>query len=175
MKILSATLRDIPLIRQIAEEAFPATYRNILSKEQIDYMMEWMYSEQSLRRQMKEEAHAYFILFDESSAPCGYVSIRPEKERLYHLEKIYLLPSYQGKGYGTLLFSHAVDYVKGHCPGNAPVGIELNVNRHNPAYLFYRKMGMIQVREGDFEIGNGYYMNDYIMRLEVRREIPYTI
>ena len=28
-------------------------------------------------------------------------------------------------------------------------------------------MGMRKLREGDFPIGNGYYMNDYIMGLEI--------
>ena len=45
--------------------------------------------------------------------------------------------------------------------------IELNVNRQNLALGFYRRMGMRIDREGDFDIGNGFYMNDYIMRLEL--------
>jgi hypothetical protein len=28
-------------------------------------------------------------------------------------------------------------------------------------------MGMTKVDEGDFPIGNGYYMNDYIMGMEI--------
>jgi hypothetical protein len=28
-------------------------------------------------------------------------------------------------------------------------------------------MGMKKLREGDFPIGNGYYMNDFIMGLEI--------
>ena len=38
--IVKATTEDIPVIRQLAEQAFPDTYREILSPEQIDYMME---------------------------------------------------------------------------------------------------------------------------------------
>ena len=30
-----------------------------------------------------------------------------------------------------------------------------------------RRMGMRKLREGDFPIGNGYYMNDYIMGLDI--------
>jgi hypothetical protein len=41
------------------------------------------------------------------------------------------------------------------------------VNRHNRAFHFYRHMGMSVDREGDFPIGNGFYMNDYIMKLEI--------
>lgn len=42
--IKKATTNDIQLINEMAQIAFPATYREILSKEQLDYMMDWMYS-----------------------------------------------------------------------------------------------------------------------------------
>ena len=45
--------------------------------------------------------------------------------------------------------------------------MELNVNRNNKALQFYEHMGMRKLREGDFPIGNGYYMNDYIMGLDI--------
>ena len=48
-----------------------------------------------------------------------------------------------------------------------PCRMELNVNRHNPALGFYLHMGMKKVSEGDFDIGGGYYMNDYIMAIDV--------
>ena len=35
------------------------------------------------------------------------------------------------------------------------------------AVKFYERMGMRKLREGDFEIGGGFYMNDYIMGLEI--------
>ena len=35
------------------------------------------------------------------------------------------------------------------------------------ALNFYERMGMKKLREGDFPIGNGYYMNDFIMGLEI--------
>ena len=44
--------------------------------------------------------------------------------------------------------------------------VELNVNRQNPALDFYRHMGMHIAMSGDFDIGNGYFMNDYIMAID---------
>jgi hypothetical protein len=41
--IRKATTEDIPLIHKMAQEVFPATYADILSPDQLDYMMEWMY------------------------------------------------------------------------------------------------------------------------------------
>ena len=88
LMIRQATTDDIALIRRLAGEAFPATYRDILSAAQLAYMMEWMYSPESLLRQMTGEGHTYFLAY-EGEDPVGYVSIRPEGADVYHLEKIY--------------------------------------------------------------------------------------
>lgn len=158
------TTADIPLLRRLAEEAFPHTYRDILSPDQLDYMMEWMYSADSLHRQMTEERHTFFVA-ERGAEPCGYVSVERQGEDLFHLQKIYVLPAAQGCGVGRVLFDRAVGYVRSVHPGRNR--LELNVNRHNRARLFYERMGMKVLREGDFAIGAGYFMNDYIMGMEV--------
>ncbi len=162
--IRKAHIEDIPLIRNIAETAFPATYREILTPEQIGYMMEWMYSLPNLHKQMTEEKHIYYIAFHEDDA-VGYVSIQQQDEDLFHLQKIYLLPDMQGRGLGRQLFSHALQRIKEIHP--APCRVELNVNRSNKASGFYEKMGLSRLREGDFDIGGGYFMNDYIMGMDI--------
>lgn len=88
-----ATTADISLINELATEAFPYTYREILTPEQIDYMMDWMYSPESLRRQMEEEGHHYYLIYKDGQA-AGYVSIQQEGDDLFHLQKIYVLPAF---------------------------------------------------------------------------------
>ena len=139
--IRKATSADCGLIHKLAWQIFPETYKEILSKEQIEYMMEWMYSLESIRQQMEEEGHVYLIACEECEA-AGYVS---------HC--------------GSFLFREAVKYIRDVHP--APCIMELNVNRNNKAVGFYEHMGMKKSREGDFPIGNGYYMNDYIMQLKI--------
>ena len=73
--IRKATTDDCGLINQMAGEVFPATYKEILSPEQLDYMMDWMYSPENIRKQMEEEGHVYFIAYEECE-PCGYVSVQ---------------------------------------------------------------------------------------------------
>ena len=159
-----ASTDDCPLIHTLASQAFPATYRDILSPEQLDYMMEWMYSLPNLQQQM-QEGHVYYLAYQDG-VPCGYVSVQPEGADLFHLQKIYVLPEFQGQGVGEALFRQAVNHIREVHP--TPCTMELNVNRQNRALHFYEHMGMRQVRKGDFPIGNGYYMNDYIMALEIR-------
>ena len=162
--IRKATTNDIALIHQMAWVVFPHTYNIILTPEQIDYMMEWMYSEKSLQKQMKEDGHIYYLAFKDDE-PAGYLSIQPEGEHVFHLQKIYVLPSFQGMNLGKLLFEQAIKTIKELHP--APCQMRLNVNRQNKALTFYEKMGMTKVDEGDFPIGNGFYMNDYIMGLDI--------
>ena len=162
--IRKASVDDIPVIRAMAQVAFPDTYKEILSPEQIDYMMEWMYSAESLRRQMMEEGHIYYVAYREGRA-VAYLSIQPEGEHVFHLQKLYVLPDYQGMHLGKQLFNQAIKAIKELHP--ALCQMRLNVNRYNRALTFYEKMGMTKVDEGDFPIGNGYYMNDYIMGLDI--------
>ena len=163
-QIRKATLEDISLINELAWIVFPHTYQELLTPGQIEYMMDWMYSPANLQKQMTEDGHIYFIAYKDEE-PAGYLSIQPEGEHTYHLQKIYVLPHFQGMKLGKLLFNHAIKAIKELHP--EPCQMRLNVNRENKAVTFYQRMGMVKVDEGDFPIGNGYYMNDYIMGLDI--------
>ena len=169
LTVRTATLDDCQLIHELASIIFPETYKEILSPEQLDYMMDWMYSLENLHKQMTEEGHVYQIGYQDDR-PIGYVSVQPQGKNeegvdTFHLQKIYVLPSEQGTGAGKFLFEQAVRYIKEVHPG--PCLMELNVNRYNKAVTFYEHLGMRKLRQGDFHIGHGYYMNDYIMGLDL--------
>lgn len=101
--IRKATVADCELIHKMAKEVFPATYKEILSPEQLDYMMDWMYAPSNVRKQMEEEGHVYSIAYKENE-PCGYVSIQQQEKDVFHLQKIYVLPRFQGTHCGSFLF-----------------------------------------------------------------------
>lgn len=167
MNIRRATVADIAAIRRMADKAFRHTYRDILTPGQMEYMMEWMYSVESLQRQMTVEGHMYDILTTDADGDVGYVAYNRESAEadgsvLFHLQKIYVLPEHQGKGLGAVLLERAETMMRQLADGH-PARYELNVNRNNSAVTFYERMGLHKDREGDFDIGDGYYMNDYIM------------
>lgn len=169
MKIRIATLQDIPVIRSMADVVFRQTYAEILSPEQMEYMMDWMYSADSLSAQISDDGR-YFYLAEDGSAPAGYVSfefdrILDDGRALYHLQKFYVMPDHQKTGLGRALLDHVKACLADLEPGGCRV--ELNVNRGNPAVGFYEHMGLHRDRQGDFPIGLGFYMNDYIYSFEV--------
>ena len=159
---MTADEKDIRSIQNLARVTFPATYSSIISAEQIDFMMDMMYSETVLRREL--EGGVTFLMLLADGTPAGFVSFgKQDDEGLFHLHKIYLLPEYQGLGYGREMFLKAEQAMR----AQGARAFELNVNRHNKALDFYKKMGMGIDRSGDFDIGGGFYMNDYIMRKEL--------
>lgn len=165
--IRKATLDDIPAIRRIALVAFPETYRDILSNEQMEYMMEMMYSEDSLRRQMTVENNVFYLCEGKGYVSFRYVGRMETGVDLFHLEKLYVLPQFQGRGLGKELVDTVINAAKQSSTGKTR--IELNVNRYNKAISFYEHIGMRRDRQGDFPIGKGFFMNDYIMALDCCR------
>ena len=55
LAVIKATIADIPLIRQLTFAIWPQTYSAIISKEQIDYMLEMMYNPATLQKQIEVE------------------------------------------------------------------------------------------------------------------------
>lgn len=160
---------ELQVIHDMAEVVFRQTYRSILSPDQMDYMMEWMYSLPNLQKQVAH-GHTYYVAWA-GDKPLGYVSVRKdciEKDgtEVWHLEKIYVMPAAQGSGLGYKLLETARQHVIDN-KSALKARIELNVNRNNPAVGFYKHQGLTILRQGDFPIGNGYYMNDYIMGLDI--------
>lgn len=168
--IRRADRSDIPLIRGMADVVFRRTYADTLSPEQMEYMMDWMYSARSLQEQI-EGSGKTFCVAEADGKPAGYVSFEfedslPDGRKLFHLQKLYVMPAFQRCGLGERMYSYVKRTLKETCPEG--FRIELNVNRNNPAVGFYERVGMFRDRQGDFPIGNGFYMNDYIYAEDIR-------
>jgi GNAT superfamily N-acetyltransferase len=150
-------------IRQIAYATWPVSYKEMISSSQIDYMLEMMYSEQSLREQFANGVR--FLIASIDGKPAGFAGVVPKEDSkdIWRLEKLYVLPASQSKGLGKLLLDEVIKMVS-----EAGAGIlELNVNRNNRALQFYRNMGFEIHEKVDLAIGGGFFMNDYILRKKV--------
>lgn len=162
--IFEATEEFYPVVQSLAHRTWPHTFDSILSKDQIAYMLEWMYSISSIKEQVEKKGHR-FILLKRDEEFIGYASyeINYSSSGDTKLHKIYILPEYQGTGAGKILMDEVISRTAK--AGNNH--LLLNVNRDNPAVGFYRKKGFSVIRTEDIDIGNGYFMNDYVMQLKV--------
>lgn len=159
-EISKVSQKDIPLIRALCFQIWPQTYSHLLSREQIDYMLDMMYSPASLQKQMEEDGCVFIIVYN-NLEPIAFASFNEYKPRIWKLHKIYVLPDQQGKGIGRLIINYIIAEIT---PKNAK-GIQLQVNRENKAKNFYEKLGFTIIETANFDIGGGYFMKDYIMEL----------
>ncbi len=149
----------IPLIQQLTLEVWPQTYAAILSEEQIIYMLNLMYSDEALKQQMQEGCQ--FITASYDHKPVGFAAYgKTSNPKEYKLHKLYVITSIQKTGAGKKLLEYIINEVKQQGGDH----LILQVNRQNEnAIGFYNYMGFTKEREADFDIGNGFYMNDYVM------------
>jgi GNAT superfamily N-acetyltransferase len=178
VQITLAGLSDRAFIRSVSERTWPSTYGHIISQEQIDFMLDWMYSDDSLEKQMHTGCEFYIASIkkeNEEWEAVGFCSVSEEINdgssqieinqieinKQHKLNKLYVLPAAQGTGAGKALLNQAIEVAK--AAGSS--SIFLQVNKLNTAYTFYLKHGFIKEVEFKFDIGNGFFMDDYVMRL----------
>ena len=164
MKIRIAREEDLPIIQKIAHETWPATYGHLMSEEQFSFMMNWMYSLESLRQQ--QEQGQVFLLAEENGTYYGFASYEAGyQESKTKIHKLYILPASQGKGVGRLLTEH----VKAAALANNNSVLTLNVKRDNTALEFYKRVGFTITDTVDIDIGHGYLMRDFVMEMPIKR------
>jgi GNAT superfamily N-acetyltransferase len=157
--IIEAISSDFKTIQDIAYQTWPIAYGEILSKEQLKYMLDAFYNEATLKESVVNKGH-HFILAQEGEVVWGFATFEHfsiKKETKIH--KIYILPSAQGKGVGKAL----INYVVNESKKQDSVTLFLNVNRFNKAIIFYEKMGFSIRSEVNIELEHGYLMEDYVM------------
>ena len=151
----AANPSDIPLIYQLAEKIWHAHYPDIITRQQINFMLQSRYSEEAIRQGM-ESGEKFFLAYQDD-IPVGYASIEQKPEYCY-LHKFYLDVSKHRTGIGQQFFN----YLLQHTDTTKPV--KLQVNRQNiKAVNFYFKAGFTIQKAEDFDIGGGYFMNDFVM------------
>jgi len=161
--IAPVTINDLPIIQDIAYRTWPATFGEILSADQITYMMAMMYSPEALREQIEEKGHIFLLAADPNiDQNLGYVSyeLNYQGQPATKIHKLYVLPESQGKGVGQALISIVAIMAQQHNNES----LWLNVNRHNKAIRFYERQGFSVMATETINIGNGYVMDDVVMK-----------
>ncbi|MFC3160887.1 GNAT family N-acetyltransferase [Chryseobacterium arachidis] len=161
MKFIKATKNDIPLIQDLARRSWENAYAEILSAEQMEYMLSTMYSAEEIESHLKQANYHYYLIQDENNRSFeGFIGYENGYENeTTKLHRIYLVPESKGKGLGK----GALEFLKEKVRESGDVRIILNVNKYNSAKKFYQSQGYTVYDEGVFDIGNGFVMDDYLM------------
>jgi len=150
-----ATPADLPLINELAQKIWREHYPAIISIEQIEFMLLNRYSKRVMEESMQRGEQYFLACLNEQAV--AYASVE-WKDGFYYLHKFYVEVSNHRHGIGQQFF----DYLLAQIDAGKP--IKLQVNRTNyKAVNFYFKNGFIIETTGDFDIGGGYFMNDFVM------------
>ena len=156
IKLIAAGPGDIKTISDLAVITWNQHYPAIISRQQIVYMLDLMYSDSSLYEQMEKKGHLFFLI-ENNKTPVGFISVNRESGDNWFLNKFYINQDVAAKGIGAIAFEALKKII-------SPAKITLTVNRQNfKSVNFYFKNGFKIAQVADFDIGNGYVMNDFVM------------
>ena len=162
--IKEALPNELNIIQDIAHKTWPVTYGEILTNEQLAYMLDSFYSTEALNGNLRNNHH--FILAKENDVTLGFASYVHDHPENYttKIPKIYVLPETQGKGIGKLL----IDAIETEARKHGAAKLTLNVNRNNKAITFYEHLRFTIAKEENVPIGNGYFQEDFVMEKALR-------
>ena len=147
---------DLRTLAELADIVWHEFFPCILTLEQIDYMVDKFQSFHAMKEQV-ENGYEYYIINDGENV--GYIGFKKEPDKLF-ISKIYLLSQGRGKGYMKEIFAFLDEQVK----INMLQGMYLTVNKYNEhAIDVYKHYGFKIVDSVVTDIGNGFFMDDYIM------------
>ncbi len=157
ISISEAQPKDFSAIAEFAEPLWYQHYSPIIGDQQVAYMLEKFQSVKAIEEQC-QQGYQYFILLLEQQI-IGYFSIQLKENNSLFISKFYLGEQSRGKGLGKRMLDK-IETIAKHKGCNK---IELSVNKENPAVAIYKKLGFICEKPVQFDIGEGYIMDDYWM------------
>ena len=157
------TTSDIPVIQRLASEIWDVCYNDILTPEQIKYMLDWMYSKQTISEDLANGV-SWEMLELEEGTPIGFLSVTLEKEKA-KLNKIYLKDIFQGKGYGHQALKYATELAR----RQGCTSLSLTVNKQNyKAIKAYERAVLVRTDSINVNIGEGFVMDDYVYTAQLQ-------
>lgn len=152
------TEEEITELCVMAKGIWEEYFTPIIGEGQVAYMLDKFQSPPAVTAQL-QEGYRYYR-FIRQGEYIGYTGIHPEEKELF-LSKLYLKKEYRGKGYAR----QALTFLEEFCGREGLQSIYLTVNRHNDSTIvIYRKLGFETIREQKADIGDGYYMDDFVMQ-----------
>ncbi len=166
-RILPLEDADIEPLAALAREIWHQHYPGIITVKQIEYMLEQRNSSHAIRAEIHRGA-ARWVKLLVRGALGGFASYEADAaRRAMKLDKLYVHGLFRRMGCGAAL----VRYVEHAARARGFVQVYLQVNRNNlDSIAVYQRLGYDVVEMVKTDIGDGFYMDDYVMTKDVKGE-----
>ena len=161
LRILPLAEGDIDALIELAGIIWRHHYPDLVSMEQIDYMLAERYTPAMVRAQMQRDGTWWDkALVGGRMIGFARYGLSGGEQHVMKLNQIYVHQDCQRRGHGGRMLAHVEDAARRHgCSA-----VRLNVNRHNvKAIAAYRKHGYAVAATVVADIGGGFAMDDYVM------------
>ena len=156
------TEEEIIHVSVLAKKIWNEHYVSIIGEDQVNYMLGKYQTPKAIASQINNERYEYFLIRADGK-PVGYIGIIHRHSELF-LSKFYILDAERGKGIGH----EGLNFLVAKCKAYGSDFINLTVNKNNlSSIVAYEKMGFEKYGEVVSDIGGGYVMDDYLMRLRM--------
>lgn len=161
IKFVQAQPNDWSIIHSIAHRTWPATYGDLIGPDQLQYMLDYIYSESALKEQMEKMNHVFTLVYKDGSL-VGFVSVEENYQSSEQLmiHKLYVLPELQGQGFGKVILNYICSKAKE--TGHSSVRLKVFF-KNKKAIFFYKHFGFLIQSEEETKFENGYRILDYVM------------
>lgn len=165
-KVLIDDTEAVEELSTLATGIVKEHYDPIIGAEVNDYMINLFQSVSGIAEQLKN-GYQYYVVRDKNGNKIGFFAYYPREKDVY-LSKFYLIKEQRGKG----IARDILQFVIGKTKEYGFSSIVLNVNKYNyGAIMAYEKMGFRRIRGEKKDIGNGYYMDDWIYEYVIEKGI----
>lgn len=154
-------------LQKVSIDTFTATYQAKNTPENFEKHLAHAFNLAQLSKELANpNIEFYFLFFEEKII--GYLKLNENeaqtekmKNHCYELERIYLIKSYQGMGFGKILMQKAIEVAQ----SKNKKELWLGVWEENPEAIgFYQKMGFEKFGTHIFKVGDD-EQKDYLMKI----------
>jgi GNAT superfamily N-acetyltransferase len=165
LQFVPARREDLPTVEALAREIWPQVYRELITPDQIQYMLGLMYNVPHLEEEVSTRGVRYQLIREEDGSIVGFLGweleagVEPERSTAL-LHKLYVKPNQHGRGIGASALTHVIE----EATAEGASALQLRVNRQNrKAIRAYLRAGFEFEEDRCTDIGGGFVMDDHVM------------
>jgi GNAT superfamily N-acetyltransferase len=159
VRVASVTEADVERVAQLAAETWWHHYPGLISTAQIEYMMKQRYDPALIRAELKRR-DVWWDKLEVGTTMVAFDSCFLADAATVKLDKLYVHPEHQRRGYGGLLIGHVCERARGQ--GCSQVVLAVNKGNRS-AIAAYLKNEFTVLESVVKDIGGGFVMDDYVM------------
>lgn len=168
LNIRSMTQTDVEAVIELTRGIWHKHYPEIICLEQIDYMLNQIFTVSRLKKQLASSVHHWWVAEINSTLVGSAHALLKEASKEAWLEQINIDIEYQRAGIGQKLIVTVSNWA--YRQGYAQLALAVN-KRNQKAIRAYLKYGFLMRNSLCVEIGQGFVMDDFVMEKPLLIEV----